>query len=130
VAIDVVPELGGSIDTGVVVRWHCRVGDRVRRGDCLGEIETDKANVELGAPEDGIVEAIHVAEGAPFSAGAALLRIAPRDIGAAPSDLAKRSDAGRPARSATAPATERRCRFCHALQIAGRHDCPRCGAPL
>lgn len=128
-AIEVVAELGGSVEQGVVARWYCRVGDRVRKGERLGEIETDKADVELAAPEDGIVEAIYVPESATFSAGAPLLRFVPRDIGAAPSDLAQRVHSPKvPVAASTV--SERRCRFCHALQISGRHDCPRCGAPL
>lgn len=128
--IEVVAELGGSIEQEIVARWLCQVGDRVRRGETLGEVETDKADVVLETPADGVVEAIHVAERATFARGAALLRLRPSDIGTGPSDLAQRAHAPKPIHATNEATAERRCRFCQALQLSNRHDCARCGAPL
>lgn len=40
---------------GVVAEWHKNIGDKVKSGDLLAEIETDKATMEFESPEDGIL---------------------------------------------------------------------------
>ncbi|MBX3232425.1 MAG: lipoyl domain-containing protein [Labilithrix sp.] len=122
---DVIADLSEAIPTGVLVRWSCKPGDRVRGGDVIAEIETDKVTAELEAPSDGVIVQLLVAEGATFDRGAPLARLDP--TGTAPVIAAPP-----PVRAApVAPVrAEQRCRFCDALRIAGRHDCPRCGAPL
>ena len=52
------PHLGESIDSSVVVAWHNRVGDAVKRGDELADLETDKATLALEAPKNGVLLAI------------------------------------------------------------------------
>jgi pyruvate dehydrogenase E2 component (dihydrolipoyllysine-residue acetyltransferase) len=46
-----------------VVELRVTVGDRVRKGSVLLEVATDKANVEIEAPRDGVVEKLMVARG-------------------------------------------------------------------
>lgn len=57
------PRLSDTMEEGVIVTWRKRVGDEVRRGDVVAEIETDKALMELEAYDDGVLERLLVAEG-------------------------------------------------------------------
>ncbi len=63
------PHLGESIDSAVVVAWHKRVGESVKRGDELADLETDKATLPLEAPKNGVLLAIVAAEGETVSIG-------------------------------------------------------------
>jgi pyruvate/2-oxoglutarate dehydrogenase complex dihydrolipoamide acyltransferase (E2) component len=47
--------LGVSITEGTIVRWLKREGDRVEKGEILAEVETEKVNFEIVAPETGIL---------------------------------------------------------------------------
>jgi pyruvate dehydrogenase E2 component (dihydrolipoamide acetyltransferase) len=57
------PKAGQSMTEGRVVAWLKKEGDAVARGEPLLEIETDKANLEVEAPESGVLRRIFVAEG-------------------------------------------------------------------
>jgi len=65
----VVPQLGGSVAEGTVSKWLKQVGERVRKDEPLVEIQTDKINVELPSPAEGVLEAITVPEGATVLVG-------------------------------------------------------------
>jgi 2-oxoglutarate dehydrogenase E2 component (dihydrolipoamide succinyltransferase) len=58
-----VPELGENITEGVISVWHRSVGDTVKPGDVLCEVETDKVTVEIPAPGAGVVESIVIEAG-------------------------------------------------------------------
>jgi pyruvate dehydrogenase E1 component beta subunit len=58
------PALSPTMEEGTLAKWHVKVGDRVRAGDVIAEIETDKATMEVEAVDEGVIEAILVAEGA------------------------------------------------------------------
>ncbi|MFN0094143.1 MAG: dihydrolipoamide acetyltransferase family protein [Dehalococcoidia bacterium] len=63
-AIEVtMPQMGADMTEGTLVRWLKQVGDQVKRGEILAEIETDKATVELEAFESGTVQQLVVGEG-------------------------------------------------------------------
>jgi pyruvate dehydrogenase E1 component beta subunit len=57
------PALSPTMEEGAIAKWHVKVGDRVRSGDVIAEIETDKATMEVEAVDEGVVEAILVPEG-------------------------------------------------------------------
>ena len=59
----VMPKLGMVMSEGVVARWAKAVGETVRRGEVIAEIETEKINYDLEATEDGILHPV-VDEGA------------------------------------------------------------------
>ena len=40
---------------GVIAAWHKNVGDTVKKGDLLAEIETDKATMELESYQEGVL---------------------------------------------------------------------------
>jgi pyruvate dehydrogenase E2 component (dihydrolipoamide acetyltransferase) len=49
------PRLSDTMTEGVIASWHKQVGDPVRKGDLLAEVETDKATMELESYKDGIL---------------------------------------------------------------------------
>ena len=59
----VMPKLSDTMTEGTLVSWKKRVGDAVRRGDVLAEVETDKANMELEAFVSGELLEIRVQAG-------------------------------------------------------------------
>ncbi len=64
-AIDItMPALSPTMESGTLAKWHIKVGDTVKPGDVIAEIETDKATMEVEAVDEGVVAEILVAEGA------------------------------------------------------------------
>jgi len=57
------PKLSDTMEEGVVSKWHKKVGDKVKSGDLLAEIETDKATMDFESFQDGVVLYIGVEEG-------------------------------------------------------------------
>ncbi len=47
------PRLSDTMTEGVIAAWHKKIGDKVKKGDLLAEIETDKATMELESYKDG-----------------------------------------------------------------------------
>src|ERR1700736_1405533 len=65
----VMPALEMAQETGKLVSWRKKEGDRVTKGEPLLEIETDKAVMEVEAPADGILAGVKAAEGAVIPVG-------------------------------------------------------------
>jgi len=57
------PALSPTMEEGTLAKWHVKVGDKVRSGDVIAEIETDKATMEVEAVDEGVIDAILVPEG-------------------------------------------------------------------
>ncbi|MGP5163765.1 pyruvate dehydrogenase complex dihydrolipoamide acetyltransferase [Arthrobacter rhombi] len=57
------PRLSDTMQEGVLSRWVKKVGDTVREGDVIAEIDTDKATMDLEAFDEGILEKLLVEEG-------------------------------------------------------------------
>lgn len=49
------PKLGNSVESSLILAWHKAVGDPVAQGELLAEIETDKATLEIESPADGLL---------------------------------------------------------------------------
>jgi pyruvate dehydrogenase E2 component (dihydrolipoamide acetyltransferase) len=49
------PRLSDTMTEGVIAAWHKSVGDSVKKGDLLAEIETDKATMELESYQEGVL---------------------------------------------------------------------------
>jgi len=47
------PRLSDTMTEGVIAAWHKKVGDKVKKGDLLAEVETDKATMDLESYKDG-----------------------------------------------------------------------------
>lgn len=61
--IEIKVEDPGNTEEVEVIELQVEVGQSVSKGDVLLEIATDKANMELEAPADGVIEELRVAEG-------------------------------------------------------------------
>ena len=57
------PALSPTMETGTLATWNVSVGDNVRSGDVIAEIETDKATMEVEAVDEGVVASILIAAG-------------------------------------------------------------------
>ena len=57
------PRMSDTMTEGVIVEWHKKVGDKVKSGDLLAEVETDKATMELESFNDGVLLYIGVEKG-------------------------------------------------------------------
>jgi pyruvate dehydrogenase E2 component (dihydrolipoamide acetyltransferase) len=49
------PRLSDTMTEGVIAVWHKKVGDTVKKGELLAEVETDKATMELESYKDGVI---------------------------------------------------------------------------
>lgn len=95
--------LSPTMEEGRLVKWVKNVGDAVKSGDTLAEVETDKAIMELVARGDGVLRARLVEEGTTSPIGAVIGVIAAPD-----EDISALTSGGAPAAAApaTAPAAE------------------------
>jgi 2-oxoglutarate dehydrogenase E2 component (dihydrolipoamide succinyltransferase) len=84
----VVPEVGESIVDARVARWLKKEGDRVNVGDALVELETDKIDLEVAAPQAGVLAKITHADGEDVKVGDVIGVI--EDGGAAKTDAPAR----------------------------------------
>lgn len=57
------PRLSDTMTEGVIAAWHKKVGDTVKKGDVLADIETDKATMELESYKDGKLHYVGAKEG-------------------------------------------------------------------
>ncbi len=79
------PALSPTMTEGKLAKWHKKVGDAVKAGDILAEIETDKATMEFEAVDEGSLAEILVPEGTEHVAvNAPIARIAGEGEGASP----------------------------------------------
>lgn len=58
----VMPQMGESIAEGTIVRWHKKIGDKVKKDETLLEISTDKVDSEIPSPAAGVLAQIVVEE--------------------------------------------------------------------
>jgi pyruvate dehydrogenase E2 component (dihydrolipoamide acetyltransferase) len=71
------PALSPTMEEGTLAKWMVKVGDTVKSGDLMAEIETDKATMEFEAVDEGVITEILVAEGSEgVKVGTVIARIA------------------------------------------------------
>ncbi|MBX2990344.1 MAG: 2-oxo acid dehydrogenase subunit E2 [Bacteroidetes bacterium] len=58
----VMPQMGESIAEGTIVKWHKKIGDKVKKDETLLEISTDKVDSEIPSPASGTLAEIVVQE--------------------------------------------------------------------
>jgi pyruvate dehydrogenase E2 component (dihydrolipoamide acetyltransferase) len=99
-------KLSPTMESGQMVRWMVKVGDKVKEGDTLAEIQTDKAVMPMEAFEDGVVAHLDVKEGDDIALGQRVLVIAQK--GEDPEKIAETygSKGAAPAAASTKPATK------------------------
>ena len=107
----VMPRLSDSMEEGTILRWLKGVGDEVKRGDELVEIETDKANMTYEASDEGVLLEIVAEEGDTLPIGETIARIGePGEAGADGKQPERKAEAAEepkpaPARTAQREAT-------------------------
>jgi pyruvate dehydrogenase E2 component (dihydrolipoamide acetyltransferase) len=69
------PSLGADMREGTLLAWKVKPGDRVKRGDIIAEVATDKGDIEIEVFEDGVVTEILVEAGRQVPVGEVLARI-------------------------------------------------------
>jgi pyruvate dehydrogenase E2 component (dihydrolipoamide acetyltransferase) len=89
------PSLGADMEKGTLVVWNVKPGDRVKRGDIIAVVETEKGAFDTECYEEGVIEKLLVESGSKVPVGTVLAIV--RGEGAAPA----------PAAPAAAPAAER-----------------------
>ena len=88
------PALSPTMETGTLATWKVAVGDAVRSGDVIAEIETDKATMEVEAVDDGVLAIILVEAGSEnVAVGTPIARLAEdgeaiNDVASAPASAA------------------------------------------
>ena len=113
------PRLSDTMTEGVIAAWHKKVGDPVKKGELLAEVETDKATMELESYKDGTLLHIGIEKGGKLQVNdlLAIIGQAGEDISgllsgnpataaeAAPSAPAPAAASPAPATGETAPAS-------------------------
>jgi pyruvate dehydrogenase E2 component (dihydrolipoamide acetyltransferase) len=90
------PKLSDTMTEGVVAKWHKKVGDKVKSGDLLADIETDKATMEFESFQDGVLMHIGVDAGksVPVDSVLAILGKGDEDMKAVLSSVSQQSSGG------------------------------------
>src|SRR5580692_1863318 len=70
------PKLSPTMETGVIAQWLVKVGDQVKEGDSLADIETDKATMPMKSYDDGTIVHIDHAAGDEVALGQRVLVLA------------------------------------------------------
>lgn len=70
------PRLSDTMQQGTIVKWNVKEGQKIKSGDVIADIETDKATMELQSFDDGVVAAIAVAQGQTVPVGTVMLVLA------------------------------------------------------
>jgi pyruvate dehydrogenase E2 component (dihydrolipoamide acetyltransferase) len=129
-AIDVtMPKLSDTMEEGKILRWMKQVGEPVKIGDILAEVETDKANMELEAYDEGTLAEVKVEEGqsAPVGSVIAVLS-APGEAAAKLAKKAAAAPKSAPARQADAEPEEEGAEAQEAAAETGSSEAPKQGA--
>ena len=77
------PKWGLTMEDATILAWHVDVGDPVRSGDVVAEVETEKVENDLEAPCDGVIAEILVEEDETVDVGTVLALIT---VGTAPTE--------------------------------------------
>jgi pyruvate dehydrogenase E2 component (dihydrolipoamide acetyltransferase) len=99
------PALSPTMTSGTLAKWLVTVGEAVRSGDVIAEIETDKATMEVEAIDDGVVAKIMVEAGAENVAVGAVIAVLAEDGESLDDVAASTTPAATPATKTPAPET-------------------------
>ena len=87
-----VPTLGESITEATVAKWLKTKGDKVTSDEPIVELETDKVNVEVPSPSNGVLESIAAQEGQTVNVGALLGVVGANSTGAEKSQVSPQKE--------------------------------------
>ena len=59
----IMPKMGESVSEGTIIKWHKKIGEKVKRDEIIFEISTDKVDTEIPSPVDGVLKEIKANEG-------------------------------------------------------------------
>jgi pyruvate dehydrogenase E2 component (dihydrolipoamide acetyltransferase) len=89
------PKFGTDTQEGTILKCLVKIGEEVKKGDLIFEIETDKVTLEMESPEEGFVRAIIAQEGQTLDAGSTLMILGAEnekiDINVFPSKSARKT---------------------------------------
>jgi len=106
-----VPALSESVSEATLLTWHKKVGEAVKRGENLIDIETDKVVLELPAPQDGVLAKIVKGDGSMVASGEVIAMIdsEAKATAAAPAEAPKAAPpaTGKAAATASSPAASK-----------------------
>ncbi len=69
------PKMGESVMEGTIIKWHKKVGDKIKTDETLFEISTDKVDTEVPSPIDGVVIEILIGEQETVDVGTIVAKI-------------------------------------------------------
>jgi len=125
------PKLSPTMETGVIAQWLVKVGDQVKEGDSLAEIETDKATMPMKSYDEGTIVFIDRAAGDEVALGQRVLVLAKKgedpkkvveSLGLGKSQTAAGGNTAAPARQAQAPVDAARAPDRAAATLAQGHS--------
>jgi pyruvate dehydrogenase E2 component (dihydrolipoamide acetyltransferase) len=101
------PRLSDTMTEGVIAAWHKKIGDNVKKGDLLAEVETDKATMELESYKDGTLLHIGIDKGGKLQVNdlLAIIGNAGEDISALVKEHSGGATAATPVKKEEAPKT-------------------------
>lgn len=97
------PRLSDTMEAGTVIKWNVKEGDKVRSGDVLADIETDKATMEMQCFDDGTIAKILIEAGKQVKVGTTIAVIAGKNEDVASVAAGAGAGAGSGSGSAAAP---------------------------
>jgi len=99
------PRLSDTMTEGVIAAWHKKIGDNVKKGDLLAEVETDKATMELESYKDGTLLHIGIDKGGKLQVNdlLAIIGNAGEDISALVKEHSGGATVASPAKNEEAP---------------------------
>src|SRR5678815_3748396 len=86
------PQLSDTMTEGTVVKWLKKEGDKVKSGEVIAEIETDKATMEMEAFEGGVISKITAPEGTKVAVGQTIAIIGSGKESGAPAPAAAKQE--------------------------------------
>ena len=99
------PALSPTMEEGTLAKWLVAVGDTVKAGDVIAEIETDKATMEVEAVDEGVISELLVAAGSEgVKVNAVIARLGGEGGSAAPAPAAAPAAEEKAPEAAKAPA--------------------------
>ncbi len=116
------PKLSPTMETGVIAQWLKKVGDTVKEGDVLADIETDKATMPMKSYDDGTIVRIDHAAGEEVALGQRVLVLAKK--GEDPKQVADSLGLRRSKEQVRAPAAKKKAETARgACTIGGEQSC-------
>ena len=100
----IMPRMSDTMEEGKILKWLKKVGDRIEVGDIIAEVETDKADMEMEALDDGFLTEIRAQEGESVPVGAVIALLGEEaEVGVVPTPPARTAGT-----SVSTPPTEKR----------------------